>query len=185
MLMSSWPILLIMVIVYFMMLRPQMKRQKEHTAMMKSLGKGDEVVTAGGVHGRIVHAIEKESTVQVMIAKGIIVTIERGSISRRKSSNGDSTDTKMSDVKSRGTEGEATSKEIWGTTPGSAGVITSGSRTQLSDRPAGSNDESYQRNRRHRRPRRRRPPFQSDRGQVQQSPKDSSEASPPGDKIME
>lgn len=78
------PFILILVIIYFLMLRPQMKRQKEQAAMINALQKNDEVVTSGGVHGRIIRVNEKDTTVQLMIAKGIIITVERSSIGRKK-----------------------------------------------------------------------------------------------------
>lgn len=76
------PFILIMVIVYLMMIRPQIKKQKEHGAMLKSLSKNDEIITSGGLHGRIVNISEKGASLQVQITKGIIVTIERSSIAR-------------------------------------------------------------------------------------------------------
>ena len=50
-LMSMLPLVLMFVVLYFIMIRPQMKRQKEHKAMIEALAKGDEVVTAGGLLG--------------------------------------------------------------------------------------------------------------------------------------
>ncbi|HET9976642.1 MAG TPA: preprotein translocase subunit YajC [Burkholderiaceae bacterium] len=47
------PLVLMFVVLYFIMIRPQMKRQKEHKAMIEALAKGDEVVTAGGVLGKV------------------------------------------------------------------------------------------------------------------------------------
>ena len=47
------PLVLMFVVLYFVMIRPQMKRQKEHKAMVEALAKGDEVVTSGGVLGRV------------------------------------------------------------------------------------------------------------------------------------
>jgi preprotein translocase subunit YajC len=47
------PLVLMFVVLYFIMIRPQMKRQKEHKAMIEALAKGDEVVTAGGLLGRV------------------------------------------------------------------------------------------------------------------------------------
>ena len=47
------PIILMFVVLYFLMIRPQMKRAKEHKSMLESLKKGDEVVTGGGVVGKI------------------------------------------------------------------------------------------------------------------------------------
>jgi preprotein translocase subunit YajC len=47
------PLVLMFVVLYFIMIRPQMKRQKEHKAMVEALAKGDEVVTAGGLLGKV------------------------------------------------------------------------------------------------------------------------------------
>ncbi len=80
------PFVLILVIIYFLMLRPQMKKQKEHGAMLSSLKKNDGVVTSGGLHGRIVHINEKEGSLQIQLAKGIVVTVDRGSIARKMES---------------------------------------------------------------------------------------------------
>ena len=52
-LMSFLPLILMFVVLYFLMIRPQMKRAKEHKSMIAALSKGDEVVTAGGVVGKI------------------------------------------------------------------------------------------------------------------------------------
>lgn len=61
---SFLPIILMFVVLYFLMIRPQMKRQKEHKAMVDALGKGDEVITAGGILGTVV----KVSDVYVTLA---------------------------------------------------------------------------------------------------------------------
>ena len=52
-LLSLLPLVLMFVVLYFIMIRPQMKRQKEHKAMIEALAKGDEVVTAGGLLGKV------------------------------------------------------------------------------------------------------------------------------------
>jgi len=52
-LMGMLPLVLMFVVLYFVMIRPQMKKQKEHKAMIDALAKGDEVVTAGGVLGKV------------------------------------------------------------------------------------------------------------------------------------
>lgn len=83
--MGFLPFILILVILYFLMIRPQMKKQKEHTAMLSSLRKNDDVVTAGGLHGRIVQVNEKDPTLQLQIAKGLIVTVERSSVAKKTS----------------------------------------------------------------------------------------------------
>ncbi len=78
------PFILILVIIYFLMLRPQMKKQKEQAAMIASISKNDEVVTSGGLHGKVIRVNEKDTTLQIMIARGVIVTIERSSVGRKK-----------------------------------------------------------------------------------------------------
>lgn len=59
------PIILMFVVLYFLMIRPQMKRAKEHRSMLEALKKGDEVVTAGGVVGKVTKVGESYVTVEV------------------------------------------------------------------------------------------------------------------------
>jgi preprotein translocase subunit YajC len=59
------PIILMFVVLYFLMIRPQMKRAKEHKAMLEALKKGDEVVTSGGLVGRITKVAESYVTIEV------------------------------------------------------------------------------------------------------------------------
>jgi len=90
-LMSFLPIILLFVILYFLMIRPQMKRAKEQKAMIEALQKGDEVVTAGGLVGRITKLGEhyltleiapnteivlQRSAVQVPLPKGTLKTLQ-------------------------------------------------------------------------------------------------------------
>ena len=63
--MSFLPIILMFVVLYFLMIRPQMKRAKEHKAMLEALKKGDEVVTSGGVVGKIAKVGESYVTIEV------------------------------------------------------------------------------------------------------------------------
>jgi len=72
-----FPIILI-AIMYFLMIRPQMKRQKEHRAMLEKLGKGDEVITNGGIAGTVV-AIG-ESFITVEVAQGVQLRVQKGAI---------------------------------------------------------------------------------------------------------
>lgn len=67
------PIILMFVLLWFLMIRPQMKRQKEHKAMVDALQKGDEVVTAGGVVGKITKVAESYVTVEVAPETEIVV----------------------------------------------------------------------------------------------------------------
>ncbi len=63
--MSFLPLILMFVVLYFLMIRPQMKRAKEHKAMIAALNKGDEVVTAGGVVGKITEVTDSYVTVDI------------------------------------------------------------------------------------------------------------------------
>ncbi|CAN5193526.1 preprotein translocase subunit YajC [soil metagenome] len=75
---SFLPIILMFVVLYFLMIRPQMKRQKEQRAMMEALAKGDEVVTAGGILGTVTKVTEAYVTVE--IANGTEVTLQKASV---------------------------------------------------------------------------------------------------------
>ena len=77
-LMSMLPLVLMFVVLYFVMIRPQMKRQKETKAMLDALAKGDEVVTQGGVLGKI--AKIGETYVHVEVANGVELTVQRVAI---------------------------------------------------------------------------------------------------------
>ncbi len=75
---SLLPLVLMFVVLYFIMIRPQMKRQKETKAMLEALAKGDEVVTSGGVIGRVTKL--GESILQVEVANGIELQVQRGAV---------------------------------------------------------------------------------------------------------
>lgn len=68
----------LVVLLYFLMIRPQIKRQKEHKKMVEALAKGDEVVTMGGIAGRIVDL--GENFAQLEVADGISVKIRRQAV---------------------------------------------------------------------------------------------------------
>ena len=72
------PLLLMFVVLYFVMIRPQMKRQKEHKAMIEALAKGDEIATAGGLIGRISRL--GDTYVGVELATGVEVQLQRNAI---------------------------------------------------------------------------------------------------------
>ena len=71
-------ILAMFAVMYFLMIRPQMKRAKEHKAMVESMQKGDEVVTAGGILGRITKVDDQYIT--VAIAEGVEIQAQRAAI---------------------------------------------------------------------------------------------------------
>lgn len=72
------PLVLMFVVLYFIMIRPQMKKQKEHKAMIEALAKGDEVVIAGGMLGRISKLGDSYLTVE--IANGVEVQVQRPAV---------------------------------------------------------------------------------------------------------
>ena len=80
--MGQWtglmPIVLMFVLLYFMLIRPQMKRAKDHKAMTEALQKGDEVVTSGGVLGKIAKVGEAYLTLEV--ASGVEVMVQKGAV---------------------------------------------------------------------------------------------------------
>ena len=77
-LMSMLPLVLMFVVLYFVMIRPQMKRQKEHRTMIEALAKGDEVATAGGVLGKVTKL--GDVYIGVEIANGIEVQVQRSAV---------------------------------------------------------------------------------------------------------
>ena len=72
------PLVLMFVVLYFVMIRPQMKRQKEHKTMIDALAKGDEVVTSGGLLGKISKI--GESFLSVEIANGVEIQVQRSAV---------------------------------------------------------------------------------------------------------
>ena len=72
------PIVLMFVLLYFLMIRPQMKRAKETKAMIEALQKGDEVVTAGGVVGRITKL--GDAYISLEIAPNTEITVQKGAV---------------------------------------------------------------------------------------------------------
>ena len=72
------PIILMFVVLYFLMIRPQMKRQKEQKAMIDALAKGDEVVSAGGLVGRVTKVGDAYITLE--IAEGTEITLQKAAV---------------------------------------------------------------------------------------------------------
>ncbi len=77
-LMSFLPIILMFAVLWFIMIRPQMKRQKESKAMLEALAKNDEVVTAGGILGRVIKVNENYVTLEV--AEGTEITVQKNAV---------------------------------------------------------------------------------------------------------
>ncbi|NNE91182.1 MAG: preprotein translocase subunit YajC [Verrucomicrobiales bacterium] len=83
------PMILIMVMFYFILIRPQRKQQKAQEEMRNSLGIGDKVVTAGGIHGIITG--QTKTTVSVKVADGMSIKFDRASIGQVVSRKGEGT----------------------------------------------------------------------------------------------
>ncbi|MBP3589516.1 MAG: preprotein translocase subunit YajC [Muribaculaceae bacterium] len=78
---SSWGLIIILFVVfYFFMIRPQQKRQKEIKKFREGLAKGDSVVTAGGIHGKIVEADPNVTYLLIEIASGVRIRVDKGSV---------------------------------------------------------------------------------------------------------
>ena len=75
---SLLPLVLMFVVLYFIMIRPQMKKQKEHKAMIDALAKGDEVVIAGGVLGRVSRL--GDAIIHVEVANGVELQVQRPAV---------------------------------------------------------------------------------------------------------
>lgn len=75
----------IFLIFYFLLIRPQQTRQKEHDKMLEALGKGDKVVTTGGIHGEIIGAEAEVLTIEIANVKGerVRIKVDRARVERR------------------------------------------------------------------------------------------------------
>ena len=94
---SFLPFILIIVVFYFFMIRPQMKRQKDEKSFRSDIRKGQRVVTNGGMHGKIVEMNDSHITLEVQ--NGIKIKMERGSISKELSAQYLKTEDKKADKK--------------------------------------------------------------------------------------
>ncbi len=77
-LLSYAPIILMFVVLYFIMIRPQMKRQKEHRNLLAGMAKGDEVITNGGLVGKVTRV--GDAYVGVEISDNVEITVQKGSV---------------------------------------------------------------------------------------------------------
>ncbi len=75
---SMLPLVLMFVVLYFVMIRPQMKKQKEHRSMIDALAKGDEIVSAGGVLGKVTQL--GEAYLSLEVASGVEIQLQRSAI---------------------------------------------------------------------------------------------------------
>ncbi|WP_434286680.1 preprotein translocase subunit YajC [Celeribacter sp. SCSIO 80788] len=77
--MSFAPLILIFAIMYFLMIRPQQKKMKQHKAMIEAVRRGDEVVTAGGIMGKVAK-VREDGFVEVEIAEGVKVKVQKATL---------------------------------------------------------------------------------------------------------
>jgi preprotein translocase subunit YajC len=82
-----FPLVIVMAIFYFILIRPQLKRQKKHQGMLSSLQKGDKVITTGGLHGIIVGI--KDDVVVVKVAENVKLEVSKSAVAGVKSKGGD------------------------------------------------------------------------------------------------
>ena len=77
-LMSMLPLVLMFVVLYFVMIRPQMRKQKEHRTMIEALAKGDEIVTSGGLLGKVTKM--GDSYLNLEVASGVELQVQRSAV---------------------------------------------------------------------------------------------------------
>ncbi len=77
---SLLPLVLMFVVLYFVMIRPQMKRQKEHRTMIEALAKGDEIATTGGMLGRVTKL--GDNFLNLEVAQGVEVQVQRAAVAQ-------------------------------------------------------------------------------------------------------
>ena len=75
------PLILIFAIMYFLLIRPQQKKMKEHRAMVEALRRGDQVVTQGGLIGKV-SKVKDDNEIEVELAEGVRVRVVRGTIAQ-------------------------------------------------------------------------------------------------------
>jgi preprotein translocase subunit YajC len=73
------PLILCFAIMYFLLIRPQQKKMKEHQAMVEALRRGDQVITQGGVYGKVVK-VRDEGDVEIEVAKDVVVRVVKSTI---------------------------------------------------------------------------------------------------------
>ena len=76
------PLILIFAIMYFLLIRPQQKKMKEHQAMVEAVRRGDQVVTQGGLIGKVAKVKEGENEIEVEIAEGVKVRVVKSTIAQ-------------------------------------------------------------------------------------------------------
>ncbi|PLX71297.1 MAG: preprotein translocase subunit YajC [Denitrovibrio sp.] len=76
------PLILIFAIFYFLLIRPQQKKQKQHVAMINSITSGDEIMTGGGIYGKVLKVVDNETFI-VEIANGVTIKLAKNGIAQK------------------------------------------------------------------------------------------------------
>ena len=102
---SLLPFVLIFVVFYFFLIRPQQKRAKEHREMVSQLRRGDKVITSGGLVGTVTKSVDDQETVEVEIAKDVKVNVMRTMIADKRSKDDKKNAAKAEEPKKSGLAG--------------------------------------------------------------------------------
>ena len=102
---SLLPFVLIFVVFYFFLIRPQQKRAKERREMVSQLRRGDKVITSGGLVGTVTKSVDDQETVEVEIAKDVMVNIMRTMIADKRSKDDKKNAAKAEEPKKSGLAG--------------------------------------------------------------------------------
>jgi preprotein translocase subunit YajC len=102
---SLLPFVLIFVVFYFFLIRPQQKRAREHREMVSQLRRGDKVITSGGLVGTVTKSVDDQETVEVEIAKDVKVNIMRTMIADKRSKDDKKNAAKAEEPKKSGLAG--------------------------------------------------------------------------------
>jgi preprotein translocase subunit YajC len=87
--MSLLPFLAIILIMYFLMIRPQVKKQKDRQKMIDAIQKGDNVVTSGGIHGKVMGFTDNDKTVILKVDDNVKINVDRSAIGAAKNPKSD------------------------------------------------------------------------------------------------
>lgn len=79
---SFFPLILIFVIFYFLLIRPQQKKAKEHKEMVSNIKKGDHIITSGGIHGTVMNV--SDDTVSIEVANQVRIKVTKSHVSSKK-----------------------------------------------------------------------------------------------------
>jgi len=116
---AMFPLILIFVVFYFLLIRPQQKKAKEHKAMLEAVRRGDKIVTGGGIIGNVTKVVD-DNEVMVEIADGVKVRVQRGMIAAiltkpepvKGDKNKDKDSNKNTDVAAAGTTDSSTDSPV-------------------------------------------------------------------------